>query len=80
MWSLEHDTAGSDCSIQAVEVILMSDFKPITSQADLDSAIADRLKRERKSERAKIIRAVRKHLYNVTRELVELSDELHNME
>ncbi len=54
----------------------MTDFKPITSQAEMDRYIADRLKRERYM----VIRRVRKAIANIVRELVSLSDDLREWE
>lgn len=47
MRSLERNTPGSDSRVEGKEVRRMSEFKPITSQAELDAIVTARLKRER---------------------------------
>lgn len=48
MRSFEYYPGGSDRRVEAEEVIAMSEFKPIMTQAELDEIVKARIKRERK--------------------------------
>lgn len=55
---------------------MAKEFKPITSQAEMDRYIADRLRRDRE----KVIKRVRAAIAGIVKELVSLSDDLREME
>ena len=51
-------------------------MKPITTQAELDAVLSDRLKRER----AKLCKSHAKELQGIIDELIELQNRLSNLE
>ena len=55
---------------------MAKEFKPITSQAEMDRYIADRLRRDRE----KVIKRVMAAIADMVKVLVSLSDDLRDME